>query len=202
MAKLTDVQVLERVKALQEGIEKNKEGDRRKNTTFTQIRPEDVETRVRASSPFFIGSSWDAAAPPGGIINLRTFISNPNHPELATDIYVHVFVGCGNVDPVVGTFLMNVDARFPRLTRPGAFGLRPGMMAPETSGWPPDVMSLEFNLQIPSAIEETNYLGNICLIQLGGVASIEAGQLLARDRFVFSVPSLDVPPSTPQQPQS
>jgi hypothetical protein len=202
MAKLTDDQVVERVKALQEAIGKNKERDRRKNASLTQIRPEHVEAKVRAASPFFIGSSWDSAAPPGGVINLRTFISNPNHPDLATDIYVHVFVGSGNVDPVIGTSLMNVDVRFPRLTRPGPFGLRPGMMAPDTSGWPPDVMSLEFNLQIPSGIEETNYLGNICLIQLGGVASIETGQLLARDRFVFSVPSLDVPPSTPQQPQS
>jgi hypothetical protein len=56
-------------------------------------------------------------------------------------------------------------------------------------------------LKLPSEIEETNYLGNIWLLQLGGIASIDVGRLLARDSFVFSVPVLDVPPSTPQQPE-
>jgi hypothetical protein len=198
MATLTEAQIKGQVDAIQADIERHKKQPRSKDKIFAAIRPEGIEKKVRTGSPFFIGASWDAAAPPGGIINLRTFISNPNHPDLAGDIYVHVWVGSGNVDPVVGTFLMNVDTRFPRLTRPGAFGLRPGMMAPDTGGFEPNVMSLEFNLKIPSEIEETNYLGNICLIQLGGVASIEAGQLLDRDRFVFSVPVPDEPPSTPQ----
>jgi hypothetical protein len=201
MANLTDAQIMEQVKTIREAIEKNNERDRRKDATFKQIRPEDVEKNVRAGSPFFVASSWDGQAPPGGVINLRTFICNPNHPDLAVSIYVHVWVGTANIDPVVGTFLMNVDARFPRLTRPGPHVLRPGMMAPDTSGWPPNVMSLEFNLKLPSEIEETNYLGNIWLLQLGGIASIDVGRLLARDSFVFSVPVLDVPPSTPQQPE-
>lgn len=198
MAKLTEAQIMGQVKAVQEDIQRHRQ-PRSKNKVFTEIRPEDIEKKVRTGAPFFIATSWDADAPAGGVINLRTFISNPNHPDLVGDIYVSVWIGSGNIDPVVGTYLVNVDARFPRLTRPGPFGLRPGMMAPDTSGWEPNVISLEFDLKIPSGIEETSYLGNICLMQLGGLASIETGQVLDRDRFIFSVPVLDVPPSTPQR---
>ena len=42
----------------------------------------------------------------------------------AESLYVHVWVGSGNVDPVVGTFLLNVDTHFPRLTQPKTFGLQ------------------------------------------------------------------------------
>ncbi len=41
-------------------------------------------------------------------------IYNPD-PIQAIWLYAHVWVGSGNVDPVVGTFLGTVDPRFPRL---------------------------------------------------------------------------------------
>jgi hypothetical protein len=50
-------------------------------------------------------------------------IVNPD-PMTAESLYVHVWVGSGNVDPVVGTFLLNVDTHFPRLTQPKTFGLQ------------------------------------------------------------------------------
>jgi hypothetical protein len=44
-------------------------------------------------------------------------IRNPD-PSQAIWLFAHAWVGSGNVDPAVGTFLLNVDTRFPRLTEP------------------------------------------------------------------------------------
>src|SRR6266571_403302 len=51
-------------------------------------------------------------------------IYNPD-AKPAYNLYGLIWVGSGNVDPAVGTFLLNVDTRFPRLTQPqGIDGLQ------------------------------------------------------------------------------
>ena len=50
------------------------------------------------------------------MVNYNLGIWNPD-PVQATSLFAHVWVGSGNIDPTVGTFLLNVDQRFPRRTR-------------------------------------------------------------------------------------
>jgi hypothetical protein len=95
------------------------------------------------------------------------------------DLYVHVWVGSGNADPNIGTFLLNVDPRFPRLTRPEFPGLLVG--DPHTFPLQPGTKRLNFSIDIPSSVEETVYMGNICLMQ---VASHNVGKYLGRARSV------------------
>jgi hypothetical protein len=192
MTKLTADQIKEQAKRIAEGLERTKQ-PQGKGKIFRQIQLGDAQKRLETTGdPFFYGAFWDAFAPPGGIIGLRTFIWNPSHPNLASHVYIHVWIGAGIIDPVVGTFLSNVDTRFPRLTEPGSFGLRPGMMAPDTSGFEPNVMSLDFAIKVPAEIEPSNYVGNMCLMRLGDIgASDDIGQYLDRAHFVFKVLPLD-----------
>src|SRR5262245_13765277 len=71
-------------------------------------------------------------------------------------LFAHVWVGSGNPDRNVGTFLSNIDTRFPRLTQPTFSGLT---LAAGASA------ILNFTLKIPSSVEKTNYIGNSCLMQ-------------------------------------
>jgi hypothetical protein len=83
--------------------------------------------------------------------------------------------GSGNVDPVTGTFLLNVDTRFPRLTQPIFDGLT---LASGASG------TLSFALKVPATVEKTNYLGNSCLMRFNWH---DIGTYLDRGVFVFGV---------------
>jgi hypothetical protein len=56
----------------------------------------------------------------------------------------------------IGTFLLNVDTRFPRLTEPIFAGLTLAAGASAT---------ISFALQVPTTVERTNYLGNSCLMR-------------------------------------
>ncbi len=97
------------------GVEKAIEQHRRqtaKDLNFTSVTPEDVARKLeRVNSPFIVSQGWNGTTP-GGTINFSLGIYNPD-PVQAIWLYAHVWVGSGNVDPVVGTFLNNVDARSP-----------------------------------------------------------------------------------------
>lgn len=86
-----------------------------------------------------------------------------------------MWVGSGNVDPTVGTFLLKLDTRFPRLMEPKFFGLTLAANASAT---------LSFGLKVPSTVEKTNYLGNSCLMQFNWY---DVGTYLDRGIFVFTV---------------
>jgi hypothetical protein len=111
---------------------------------------------------------------PGGTVNYNLGIWNPD-PTQAIWLFAHVWVGSGNVDPTPGTFLLNVDPRFPRLTEPAFDGLTIASNASAT---------LSFALKVPNTVEKTNYLGNSCLI---GVNWHDVGRYLDRGVFVFAV---------------
>jgi hypothetical protein len=179
MAKSTTAQ---HTKAILESIDKEKEVSRRSGENFTSTMPDEIEKKVRqVKSPFLSMFGWTKEAAPGGRIELRVFVWN-SESKPASDIYVHVWVGSGNIDPAVGTFLLNVDARFPRLTRPE----HPGLVAgdPHEAPLSPGLKRLNFSLTLPSAIEDSVYLGNICLMQL---ASHNVGRYLGRGVFPFVV---------------
>ena len=77
---------------------------------------------------------------PGRTVKYSVGIYNPD-PISYSGLFAHVWVGSGNVDPVVGTFLMNADARFPRLSQPAFDGLALGYYASAI---------LTFGLKVPS----------------------------------------------------
>jgi hypothetical protein len=173
MAKFTDAQIKEQTVKIEDVIAKEKA--RFKGQNFTEVKPEDIDRMLkRVNSPMIVFQGWSGSAPAGGMINYNVGIWNPD-PTQAIWLFAHAWVGSGNVDPVVGTFLLNVDPRFPRLTEPAFAG---ASINPSTS------LTLTFNLHVPAGVEHTNYLGNTCLMQFNWH---DIGSYLARSVWPFTV---------------
>ena len=68
-----------------------------------------------------------------------------------------MWVGFHIVDATGGTFLLDVDKRFPRLTQPPWPGKSVGADSLELFG--------PFSLNIPTSVEKTTYILNVCLVQ-------------------------------------
>ena len=170
--KFTQTQIAQHVLKIKEIVKSMKA----KNTlpNFTAVRPEDVEKKLaRVNSPVIIAQSWNNTVQ-GGSVPYVLGIYNPD-PTPADPLFAHVWVGSGNADPTVGTFLSNVDVRFPRLTEPGFPGLT---IAPSSA------TTLTFDLAVPTTVEKTHYLGNSCLMQVNWH---DAGTYLDRGVFPFGV---------------
>jgi len=120
-----------------------------------------------------VSQGWNSTSP-GGSVNYNLGIYNPD-PTNAIWLFAHVWVGSGNVDPVTGTFLSNIDTRFPQLTEPKFDGLKLAAGASAT---------LCFTLNVPSTAQKTNYLGNSCLMAF---TWHDVGTYLDRGIFVFAV---------------
>jgi hypothetical protein len=171
--KFTTAQIKEHIRNIQKAIEKHKREN--KSEHFTAVTPEEIEKKLkRVNSPMIILQGWSNTTP-GATFDYRLGIYNPD-PELATRLFAHVWVGSGNVDPTVGTFLLNVDTRFPRLTEPAFTGLAVAAGKMEM---------LNFTIKVPSTVEKkTNYIGNSCLMQFNFA---DIGTYLDRGVFVFAV---------------
>lgn len=164
------------IKAHTERIKQAIEQHRRqhKDEHFTAITPEEIERKLkRVNSPMIVSQSWGPASL-GGTENYTVGVYNPD-PTQNIWLFVHVFVGSGNVDSTTGTFLLNVDPRFPRLTEPAATGLTLGPNASTT---------ISFAIKVPATVEKTNYIGNSCLMQYNWH---DIGKYLDRGVFVFAV---------------
>jgi hypothetical protein len=171
-SKWTNAQIKEHIKKILEVVEKHKKENKEEN--FTGITYEEIEKKFkRVNSPMIVSQGWNSTTP-GGIINYNLGIYNPD-PTQAIWLFAHVWVGSGNVDPIVGTFLSNVDTRFSRLTQPSFAGLS---LAPGASA------TLSFSLVVPSTAEKTNYIGNSCLMNFNWH---DVGTYLDRGVFVFAV---------------
>jgi hypothetical protein len=177
MAKLTAAQIKVQTKKILEAIEKEKRRvEGQKNLNFAALEPKDIERKLkRAKSPMIVFESWTNQAQPGGTIDYDVTIWNPD-PSPAVQLNAHVWVGSGNVDPVLGTFLLNVDTRFPRLTEPNWAGV---------SVNPSSQQTISFVLQVPMGVETTNYLGNTCLMQVS--RQLDVGVYLERAAWIFTV---------------
>lgn len=174
--KRTEAQIKEQIKRIQKVIEEHKRLVK-KGEGFIAVTPEDIERKLkRVDSPMIVSQfgSWTGSTAPGGTFSYNVGIYNPDSTQ-AIWMFAHVWVGSGNVDPVVGTFLSNVDTRFPRLTEPKFAGLT---LAPNTS------TVLNFAMQVPTTAEKTNYLGNTCLMRVNWH---DVGKYLDRSVFVFKV---------------
>jgi hypothetical protein len=170
--KWTRSQIKEQIRQIQQAIEKHKHASPGEH--FTAITPEEIEKKLkRVRSPMIVSQGWNDAAL-GGTVNFNLGLFNPDPPQ-AIWLFAHVFVGSGNVDPTAGTFLLNVDPRFPRLTQPAFAGLTLAAGASAT---------LAFALKVPPTVEKTNYFGNSCLMQLNWH---DVGLYLDRSVFVFAV---------------
>jgi len=170
--KWTAAQIKGQIQKIQKVIEEHKRENKEEH--FTSITPEEIEKKLkRVKSPMIVSQGWGSTTP-GGTVNYNLGIYNPD-PTQAILLFAHVWVGSGNVDATVGTFLLNVDTRFPRLTQPMSPGLTLAAGASAT---------LSFALQVPSAVERTNYLGNSCLMHFNWH---DVGTYLDRGIFVFTV---------------
>ena len=170
-SKWTAAEVKVQVKRVQEAVDKFKRDHKAEHMTF--MSADDVVRKLkRVNSPMIVFQSWNSAAP-GGTVSYSLGIYNPD-PTLAIWMFAHVWFGSGNVDPVTGTFLSNIDERFPRLTQPAFDGLS---LAPGASA------TLSYSIKIPASVERTNYLANSCLMQFNWH---DIGTYL--DRSVFVVP--------------
>jgi hypothetical protein len=171
-SKWTPDQIKEQIQKIGKVIEQHKHEN--KGEHFTSVTPEEIEKKLkRVKSPMIVSQGWNSILP-GGVVNYNLGIFNPD-PAQAIWLFAHVWVGSGNIDPVVGTFLLNVDERFPRLTQPAFAGLTLAAGASAT---------LSFALKAPFTIEKTNYVGNSCLMQFNWH---DIGLYLDRGVFVFAI---------------
>ena len=170
--KWTEGEIKEHIQRIEKAVEKHKSEN--KGEHFTSVTPDEIERKLkRVNSPMIVSQGWGATTP-GGTVNYNLGIYNPD-PTQAIWLFAHVWVGSGNVDPTVGTFLLNVDTRFPRLTEPIFAGLTLAAGASAT---------ISFALQVPTTVERTNYLGNSCLMRFNWH---DVGTYLDRGIFVFRV---------------
>lgn len=170
--KWTAAQIKEQTRRIQKAIEKHRQENMGEH--FTAVTPEEIKKKLkRVKSPIIVSQGWNSSTP-GGTVNYSLGLYNPD-PTQAIWLFAHVWVGSGNVDPTIGTFLLNVDTRFPRLTQPTFDGLTLGAGASAT---------LSFALEVPSTVEKTKYLGNSCLMQFNWH---DVGTYLDRGIFVFEV---------------
>jgi hypothetical protein len=173
MAKLTAAQIQEQTEKVRDAIAKHKRESKEEN--FTSLSDEEIVAKLkRVKSPMMVSAGWSSTTP-GGTFNYSVSLLNPD-PIAASNLYVHVWVGSANADPTVGTFLLNVDSRFPRLTQPPAFGLT----LPASGG----STTLNFSIKVPASVEKSNYIGNSCLMR---ISYLDIGQYLDRGCFPFSV---------------
>ena len=172
-AKFTPAEVKKHTSWILERAEELKK-NKKKDENVTTITAEEIDAKLkRVNSPMIIGQSW-SNVPLGGTFTYNVTIYNPD-PTTAIWTFAYVFVGSGNVDPVTGTFLLNVDTRFPRLTQPDFAG----MSIPSGGS-----VTQSFSIKVPATVEKTNYLGNTALMQFNWH---DIGKYLDRSVFVFKV---------------
>src|SRR5262249_44869415 len=106
MAKFTAAKIKEQIKKIQQALEKQKSRYRDQNLTVIEVKPKDIERKLKGmKSPFIIGQFFTSSVPAGGTMTNFITIWNPD-PTPAYNVFAHVWVGSGNVDRVVGTFLL------------------------------------------------------------------------------------------------
>jgi hypothetical protein len=175
-AKFTPVQIKRHIKNIQEAMEKQRRGHERKGRRFITITPEEIEKKLkRINSPMITSQAFNPTVNPGGTLVYSLSIYNPD-PTETYDLYTQVWVGSGNPDPTIGTYLLNVDTRFPRLTQPSGFG---GLQV--FSG---DSGHFDFSFQIPNVVDRTTYFLQSCLMEVNWW---NVGKYLDRSMIAFDV---------------
>lgn len=160
---------------IKKDVQKLQRAAERKGWNFTTPTDDELTEKLRrAKSPMIVFQAWSGSAAPGGSISYQVGINNPD-PTNWIWLFVHLFIGPGNMVANTGRALAPVDERFPRLTLPAFDGLQIGSGATET---------LDFQIAVPMGVEATNYLGNSFLFQS---TWHDPGDYIDRSLFVFEV---------------
>lgn len=173
LSQWTPAQKKAQIEKIGKQVEKFKRENKLEN--FASITPEQIEEKFkRINSPMIVSEGWSGITTPGGNVTVNLYLHNPD-PVAFNSLCAQVWVGSGNVDSDTGTFLLNVDTRFPRLTQSGSggFSLAPG-----------GYLTLNFALAVPANVQKTGYMGNACLMQLN---FLDIGKYLDRSSFLFVV---------------
>jgi hypothetical protein len=174
--KWTDAQIKDQVERIKKVTTEEQKRLAQKGGNFTAITPEQITKKLkRVNSPMIVCQYCSSPTSPGGTLDYHAGIYNPD-PTFTTWLFAHIWIGSGNVDPVLGSFLLNVDERFPRLTEPRSF-----------NGLPLESHAFErisCTLNIPTGIDKTQYMLNACLMRLNWQ---DAGDYLDRSVMVFNV---------------
>ena len=171
--KFTPEQVKEHIKNIAKAVEKHKKENKEKY--FDAITPEQIEEKLKRVNSPIINSLAYGPSTPGGTLNFSVGVYNPD-PVSFSSLFVNTFVGTGNIDPDLGTFLLNVDTRFARLTAPASSGGQ--TLAPSASA------IFSYSLSVPATIEKTTYMVNACLFKRGW---FETGTFFDRASFAMVV---------------
>jgi hypothetical protein len=151
---MSDADIEKNIKKMKEEAEKHKK-TLKKGDDFVSLDDEELRKKLqRVNSPVINSMGYSPVAP-GGTVSLSIGIFNPD-PFSQSSLVAHLWVGSGNVVSDNAQFLLNVDARFPRLTQPGGGGIT---LAPSGS------QILIFPFKVPSTIEPSIYLCNFVLFR-------------------------------------
>jgi hypothetical protein len=144
--------------SLKEHIRNIEKAVRKKGKHFTSIPLDEIERVLkRANTPIIYG--WGGTGgpfKPGQTIQTSFDVYNPG-PDSVGYLFLHVWVGFHIVDATGGTFLLDVDKRFPRLTQPLWSGKSVNAGSYDSFG--------PFSLAIPTTVDKTTYILNACLVQ-------------------------------------
>jgi hypothetical protein len=171
--KMTEAEITKNLKLMQEAAEKHKKS-LKKGDNFVTLDEEEMRKKLqRVNSPIINSMGW-SNVPPGGTVNISVGIFNPD-PVSQGSLYLHLWVGPGNTIADNAQFLLNVDARFPRLGQPPAFGatLPPG-----------GSQNFTFPFKVPSTIEPSTYFCNFVLLRL---SSFDVGTIFDRSGLALTV---------------
>jgi hypothetical protein len=162
-------------KNVRDEVEKQRKAN--KNEHFYGISDEELDKKLSSVESPFISFFSFGSAPPGGTINMSAGVYNPD-PITYGFLFIHGFSGSGCPVPAtdIGSYLLNVDDRFNRVTQPAWTGLS---VAPSTSS-----PGQNFTLKIPATIEKGRYIWNFALLYL---PPILVGKVFDRATFVFTV---------------
>jgi hypothetical protein len=142
---------------------------------FVVLDEEEMRKKLqRVNSPIINSMGWSPIAR-GATGNIGLGIFNPD-PGAHHFLFVHMWVGPGNPISDNTQFLLNVDARFPRLTLPtSSTGIT---LAPGT------FQNLTFAFKVPSTVEASGYMCNFLLIRH---SFFDVGTVFDRSGLVLNV---------------
>lgn len=167
--KWTKAEIKAHVRKIEKAIELQRRATA-KGWSFVSVPPELIETKLQSlDSPMLISVGWTGSTRRGRQCLCDVTIYNPDRVQASPDEFTtQVWFGYGYADPTTGTYLLNADPRFPRLTQPDTFD------PPLGSG---DTTTVHFSLQIPSGVEPTIYPVNFCLTKF---RNFDVGRILDR----------------------